>query len=272
MMVPLMVLLAAAEPTKDQPSAAAVTDQDRVVSEVEDGDPFADPSSWGSTLGKIPQQRLGESRETLNLRLEVWEMETKELVLEMDALKEADAVADWRLRLLKGQARLVHAPVLSLEAKSRGDLNSTIERIYPTEYEPPEVLPAEAVESLLDADKPTSLGDLIEKMATAATPTAFETRNTGVSLEAEIQPVSAEEGCWDVSISLEDTQQVGLADYGDEELHLQMPIFATFRTGGLLRVKGEHWQLLSAMSAPRLPDQPASDKTWVTLVRIDPGR
>ncbi|MBK1826713.1 hypothetical protein [Haloferula rosea] len=275
MMIPLAAFLSAQEPepTASNSGGVAVADPDIGASEVRDQDPFADVGhASGYGLDRVPEQRLAEARETLRLRIEVWELNSREMAIRLDQLEGKEAVAAWRRELLPGPARLVHAPVLSLEAKSRSSIESIVEQIYPTEYEPPEVLPAEAIEPLLESDKNGSLSEVIGKLATAATPTAFETRNTGLSVEAEIHPVSVDDGSWDLSLSLEDVQQTGKANYGDEELHLQMPVFTLFRAGGLLRVEAGHWQVLSAATAPRKAEQAESDQSWLVLLRIDPAR
>jgi hypothetical protein len=48
-----------------------------------------------------------------------------------------------------------------------------------------------------------------------------------------------------------------------------MPVFSSFRTGGLVRLAEGEWRLLSALEAPRGVDGKATGKSWLTLVRVD---
>lgn len=103
-----------------------------------------------------------------------------------------------------------------------------------------------------------------------AVPTSFETRNAGQTFEAIVQAVTTEERCWDVSMNFEDVSYLGALSHGAKDLLIEMPIFASFKTGGLIRLKEGQWRLLSVMEPPRGADGKPSDKRWVTLVRIDP--
>ncbi len=65
---------------------------------------------------------------------------------------------------------------------------------------------------------------------------------------------------------------MGIENYGAKELVLRMPAFATFRTGGLLRIEEGKWQLFSVQEPPRGLDGKPTGKRWVTIVRVDRAR
>lgn len=260
-----------AQPTK--PAAESPAAPNDAIEEDLDDDPFADPWSGYHSLPRIPAARLTEARTTLQVRLKIWEVDTKVFALAMDGFTGPEAIGAWRQqRLTNADNRLVHAPTVVLDAQSRSTVESILERIYPTEYEPPELLPDKAIEQLLAERAPQTLGQVIEQLTTGATPTAFETRNTGLTLEAAAQPVTGEPDCWDLSLSFEEVLLSGTATYGPEALQVTMPNFTSFRSGGLLRVANKRWQLVSAMAPASYQKDEGPQKTWVTLVRVDPAR
>jgi hypothetical protein len=265
------LLLVALVLKAEEPASVPVAENapvDTAPADVAADDPFA-PQGFGSNLPKIPAARLGEARDTLALRVEVWEVATKDWVVAMDGFAKPEDLVAWRRDRLADGTPLVHAPVLVVEAKSRNLAESIIEKIYPTEYEPPEMLPGAAAEEAIRKNAPQSLDDFITRFTTGATPTSFETRNTGVTLEAELQPVSVGEGNWDVSISFEIVVLAKMDTFAPEALGVTMPQFHSFRAGGLLRVNEGQWQILAAAAPPAAAD---ASRCWVVLVRVDRAR
>ena len=266
-----LLLTPAACPGQETGEDAAQVDGEPEGGAVED--PFAAYPGQGSSLVDVPRSRAGERRETYRLRIEIWEVESLDLVRALDAGGEPAAVEGWRRKMLDGaSARLVHAPVLVLEAKSAKTAESMVEEIYPTEYEPPEILPAPVLEKHLERKPPESLEEFLTTFTTGAAPTAFETRNTGVTVEAELQPVEAEVDCVDLSLAFEEVRKLAENNsFGPEALQVTMPVFAAFRATGLQRLKVSTWSLFSAgPPADRSPD--AAKLSRVLLVRVDPGR
>lgn len=230
-------------------------------------DPFA--TSFGrETAAKIPLARATELRATLRVRIETWELPAKQLVAKLDAIHGSDALESWRGELLADESSvLVHSPVVVVDEKSRASSDSFLERIYPTEYEPPE--PLAIVPEVKGQQTPQSLADVIENIMSHATPTSFETRNTGASAEVGVQPVTAEPQNWDLSLELEEDLLVAMETLGAEGLGIKEPAISHFRVGGLMRVKEGAWQILSAQEPPRGIDGKPTGKSWLTLVRVD---
>ncbi len=233
-------------------------------------DPFAAPSSSGdSSLSTVPASRLKEARAALRLRLETWEVPSLEIARSLDHLGDVTALTKLRDEWLEGKdgIKLFWCPAQGLDASTRVSTESITESIYPTEYEPPTYCTIVGEEPKKEAV--TVAEKAAEAAAKSCSPTAFETRNTGHTLEAVAHPVSAEKSSWDVSITLEDVEMAGMSTFGPEELMVKMPQFTSFRTGGLLRLKEGEWRLVSVMDPPRGISPTASGKQFVTLVRID---
>ena len=209
----------------------------------------------------------------LQLRLETWEAPALEVARRLDEMKDPAKLAAMREECLAGAGgvTLVHCPVTALDASTRMLAEQVTEMIYPTEYEPPELPPAGI------ATKDANAGNdqwtrWLEAAGKHAVPTSFETRNTGETLEAVAQAVAIEEKTWDVALQFEVVQMAGMAPHGAADLLIQMPVFNSFRTGGLLRLVEGEWRLLSALEAPRGIDGKPTGKSWLTLVRVDRTR
>ncbi len=253
---------------KDDESPPAQIDKGIDQSPLQE-DPFAFPSDSSKRL-IVPAARGGQKRTALLLRLETWETTALDAIVWQDQSSDSRILAELREELLTGQrpARIVFSPSLALDESTKGIAESISERIYPTEYEPPE-LPPSNISTQAAAEK-SEWVKWLEAAGKYVVPTSFETRNTGQTLEATVQPVVAEENSWDVSLSFDNVESLGNLTHGAKDLRIEMPLFGSFRTGGLIRLKEGQWRLLSVMEPPRGLDGKPSEKRWLTLVRIDP--
>ncbi len=254
------------KPKDPKPATQEEAKEDTQNSDSGEVDPFAAPSSSYGSLAKVPASRLKEARAALRIRLETWEVPNLEIARSLDHLGDVTALTKLRDEWLAGKEgiKLLWCPAQGLDASTRVSTESITETIYPTEYEPPDGIPMEK------KPEPTSALDKAVSIALRSScPTAFETRNTGHTLEAVAHPVSAEKASWDVSLALEDVELAGMSTFGPEELFVKMPQFTSFRTGGLLRLKEGEWRLVSVMDPPRGISPTASGKQFVTLVRIE---
>ena len=259
----------AAEEAGGNEAERAVTNDVVHGNESAEVDPFAAEAGLGAFYGskEISVQRGKEVRETMRLRIETWELPSLEMVRALDAGHTPEAIEAWRKSLMEG-AVLVFAPVLTLDRGYDPVGESITEQIYPTEYEggglntpvPAKKKPASPVEQLVD---------LAGKFTV---PTAFETRNTGTTVEATLLPVTAEDRAWDLRYSVENVNLDGFTEFGDPKLQVEMPIFRTSRINGLIRLTEGDWQLASAQPAPLGVENQATGKSWVTLFRIDRAR
>lgn len=255
---------AAAEPPKVKTQYAP---EDGLDDEGASNDPFASGHSNGGVV-RVPLMRGKENRAALTVRVEVWEIATKEMAVKLDGIRDSKALEAWRAQWIgDNTSLLVHAPVIALDEKSRMSGESILERIYPTEYEPPE-LPSSAGLKATDEDK-GEWDRWLKAAGKYAVPTAFDTRNTGETLELVAQPVAADRDAWDLAVSFESVELAGKDTYGAADLLIKMPAFSAFRTGGIVRVKVSQWRILSALEAPRGVDGKSTGKSWLTLVRAD---
>ena len=152
----------------------------------------------------------------------------------------------------KKGADLLSAPSVTTKSGMPAQIEIIREFIYPTEYDPPEI-PNSFGNNLQGSNNSSSLPGLNPSPATVstfpvtpATPTAFETRNVGVTLE--VDPVVGANGYTiDLNLNPEVVEFEGFINYGSPitsgaidalgrpttvvitENRIEMPIFATRR-------------------------------------------
>ncbi|WP_035608333.1 hypothetical protein [Haloferula sp. BvORR071] len=272
-LLPLLVLfpvLALAQDNNKPAEARTPVPADGTKSDEGNADPFA--GGGKATNLPINADRATQTRAPLQFRMETWEITALDSVRWLDGVKDPAALAKLRDDFLttKLPAKLIFSPVMAIDQSTKGSNESIAEWIYPTEYEPPE-LPA-APPAGGAAKPPNEWQKWLESTAGKfACPTSFETRNTGQTLEVEAQPVTIDAKKWDLAISFDCVEAPGSLHYGEKDSLIEMPMFQSFRTGGLVRLKETQWRLLSVMEPPRGLDGKPSDKRWITLVRIDPS-
>ena len=238
-------------------------------SEVEQAvDPFAndaapDPFAEEETKPVIERERGEKKTATLFLRVEVFEVP---VMVAMGLLDEELSAEDLRKRVL-GMVAEKKAKVASMhgtrfEAGSIAMMEGIVEDIYPTEYEPPEVLPEGS--HLL---RPKEQLSPAEKVAlTFASPSAFDTKNLGTTLETEATVVTAEKGTWDLAFDL--TEVSHLKDDSWVEGTVTMPIFKVSSAKILSRVKDGTWNLLSYQAAAGEDGKPDLSEIRLVLARL----
>ena len=255
---------------KSEASKPAFAPEDTSLPDSSNDDPFASSNTGLSSRAKIPVQRGNEVRARFRFRLEIWELETKKIALQLDAIQGPADLESWRKELLADPTtNLVHAPVLGLDERTAMLGESIFERIYPTEYEPPE-LPPSGLDPK-DAKPGNSAWERwLESAGKHAVPTSFETRNTGQTIEAILQPVDTEPGSWDASVSVDLVDLPGMEHFGADDLLIGMPAFTSVRANGIVRLKEGEWRIFTALESPRETlDDVQRTKSWLTLVRVD---
>lgn len=143
----------------------------------------------------------------------------------------------------KGEAKLIWNQSLICRSGERAAIESVREYIYPTEYEPGETLRPK------EGDTP----EVVAKFPVLPpTPTAFETRNLGCTLEVE--PILGEDGkIIDLTFKPESVKHVGenmMADWKTKngDVKVQMPIFYAMRTNTSATVVDGEFLLVSTYS------------------------
>lgn len=225
-----------------------------------------------ATLLGLGTLAAGPPAPSLQLRLEVWEVPTLAWVRELDLLGDTQSLDAWRLQQFTAKdRRLLHAPALVLSDDSTATAESIEEQIYPVEYF------SEGLDAVALAQNPppiptppNSLSTALQKRVGALAYTAFETRNTGLTLQANATVVGGEETHYDVSISFEEVKLLSFERFTANLLSFPQPHFTSFRTSRILRTTIGHWHLLSAQAPPPTLHQEPSPHTWITILRLDP--
>ena len=156
----------------------------------------------------------------------------------------------------KKGADVMTAPSIVSRSGERATIEIIREFIYPTEYEPPELPQSVGVGGGIDGGAGGAAGGNIFPV-TPATPTAFETRNTGVTLEVE--PILGEDGYTiDLTFKPEIVEFEGFINYGSPiqspgtdalgnpitititENRIEMPVFSTRRVNTSLTIYDGH--------------------------------
>ncbi len=209
----------------------------------------------------------------VRVRLETWEAPALLVSKKLDEVLSAADLANLREQCLGGAegVSLVTSSVINTSTPAKVTAESITERIYPTEYEPP-VLPTTIGSTPPPPAKvamPPDWREVVNDALQKTTPTSFETRNTGTTVEIEATRVSENQKTWDLVIAVEDVRLAGRDHFGVEVMNIEMPVFTSFRTKAGLHLKEGEWQILSVLEPPRGMEGKPSDKRWVTLVRLD---
>ena len=161
----------------------------------------------------------------------------------------AAGVGELRAMIANGKAELVGAPLLLTTSGGRG-VTETIEEIrFATEFDPPvgpgrfNVSPA----AQLQPQKPVH--PVIRLIPPIDVPTAFETRNVGVTLE--IEPTVASDGrTIEVNIVHQYSSHEGVtrlfSTTGGHDWRYQQPAFRTLGTTTSVTCISGEWRLLNA--------------------------
>ena len=133
--------------------------------------------------------------------------------------KHRDATSDRALRsaleehLSQGTAKVSEMAYVIAASGSEAKIESVVERIYPTEFDPPEVVK--------EIQGPVSAAD---RITTPATPTAFTTRSTGLTIT--VKPwVSPERSMVEMDIRVDGVEYMGDDVHGKGPATVATPKF-----------------------------------------------
>lgn len=148
----------------------------------------------------------------------------------------------------KGKAEIVETAVCLARPGQKATVESIREKIYPTEYEPAEVPNEIEIGGNVDSKA-------LSQLVTPPTPTAFETRNVGTTLEIEPN-IGADGRIIDIRFSPEivvDTGefiwQSGKDSLGNENT-IQMPLFYSLRMSTGLTMRDGQYRFAGLLTPP----------------------
>lgn len=192
--------------------------------------------------------------------IEVDHMEFSDWLLEnpitTDATPLRKEVQNW---VKAGRGKIVATAAIHARSGQRAKTEAIEEWIYATEYDPPEIS-AEGGDALAGAN------------VIPATPTAFETRNVGVTLEVD-PVIGAEQQIIDLNLAPEivmaDENSVHGATLGGIESAMEMPRFMASKITTQVSVRPGDYSFLgtSRLGKTQLPD--SEDPILLFFVRCD---
>lgn len=183
----------------------------------------------------------------------------------------------------KKEARQESLTVIRARSGEKALAESILETIYATEYEPPELPNTVGVsisppETAADGTAPTAVPDTTKlagavtasqlgDLRTPGTPTSFETRNTGRTVEVE--PTADQTGSIiDIRFALENVVHVGTSKHGQGLSLVEMPEFESQRTTTAATVSvGKPFLIGTANRPPNSKvDADAANRIWFAYV------
>jgi hypothetical protein len=130
--------------------------------------------------------------------------------------------------------------------------------IYATEYEPPE-LPNEIGNLSEDLEKAKAL-------ITPATPSAFDTRNVGSTLEVELEE---DDGEMEIRMVMTLGTYLGRQVWGQGLAEAEMPRFTVQKLKTFLKVKPDSATLMGSISPPEaLQPKDGERRVWLAFVTV----
>lgn len=181
-----------------------------------------------------------------------------------DLEKSGQALHDKAFALLKeGKAKLMDTCMMVCRSGQKASLESIREEIYPTEYSPPG-LGCGGSTRHLPSDPPMN--------PSFRAPTAFDTRNTGVTFEVEATLSSPETIDLRLSPALVtrlrlETWMEHMDQWGDGSM--RAPIFETLRFTTSISVESGRFELVSVLTPKANAPVPAVSRKILVFVRAD---
>ncbi|MBK1834604.1 hypothetical protein [Roseibacillus ishigakijimensis] len=220
----------------------------------------------------IAEEQKGRATTTVMARMEVYEIGS---LLAVRLLDDFELKPDqFRQHLLKladqEEIVLVDSSAIRFNPGLSVTVEAVTETIYPTEYEPPEfpgIQPLGTDGPEKKETQPTkgegenARWSFLQFIVNNATPTAFETRNTGSTFGIEVQTVEAEEATWDVVWSPENVELVGERTWLNEGI--SMPTFTSSRMTTSFRIADGQWSFGGMI--PKISEEGQVDSEWKRL-------
>jgi hypothetical protein len=200
--------------------------------------------------------------------------------IQREQLSDTDLYARILAAVEKQTARQETFTVLRLKSSNKASSESISEQIYPTEYREPQVPATVGVSVVPPAVKDeASPAPDAEKLRNAATlgsydgvkipsaPTAFETRNTGLTIEVEAT-IGESDPIMDLRIAAEHVALVGQTISGQGVAKAEMPVFEnqSIKTSSTLHLNQPF--LFGTVNRPPVSkaDPDSANRVWFAFV------
>lgn len=220
------------------------------VSQEKEFDPF-DPDHWKE------EEAIEAAPETWEVMCEAFSMPFDEAVKLRRKLKGAEKIYAELIQRVEGKtAVLEEFAVLKGRVDAKSKMESVEEYIYPTEFDPPETLSR--------IKKMPKNEDLAGMLMTPSTPTSFETKNIGVTMEVEVNEKRAANA---ISVDL-NFVLVTLVDrdlWGKGKAETAMPRFHVQGLEKEMILKSGRPVLVGSMSPPKQGDRDGR-RVWFLYV------
>lgn len=224
----------------------------------QEADPFA-----GKAAGKAAVVDF-EVSPSWDVTCEVFSLPLSEAA-KLKRLRKSDAedYAELVKRVDTGKAKQEEFLMLRATEGIGVTVEEISEMIYATEYEPPEL--------------PNEIGNLsedIEKakmLVTPATPSAFDTKNVGSTLEVELQV--DDEGKMEVRLMMTLVSFLGRSVWGQGFAEAEMPRFAVQSVKTGLEVTLDSASLIGSISPPEaLQPKEGEREVWLAFVTVSKSK
>lgn len=200
--------------------------------------------------------------------------------LQRQQLGDSDLYKQLVAAVEKNTARQETFVLLRAKSGQKATTESISETIYPTEYAPPELpnsvgvatspptvkdtpAPAQDAAKLKDAPELVSM----DGVKTPATPSKFETRNVGTTLEIE-PTLGGDDKVLDVRLVPETVTLVGRSSWGQGLSTTEMPTFESQRLNMAFSAQVNQPFLLGTVSRPPVSkvDPDSANRVWFAFV------
>jgi hypothetical protein len=150
-----------------------------------------------------------------------------------------------------------------MEVRTVDDHTVTLEQVkeftYPTEYEPPEV-------GTLPQKLPAGFKDF-DKFITPATPSAFDTKKLGDTLELTMAIHPDDPNAFSGRITFTHIRLEGMVEWGEEESKVELPKFSVQKINSAVNLKVDQPLFIGALADPsEKPER--EDHVWVAFATV----
>ena len=222
----------------------------------QEGDPFASPPKTEGTIEVLATQ--------WEVTCEIFSLPLSQAArlkrARWDEAKSYQEIVKW---VKGGKATQEEFLIVRTLNGTSASAEEITERIYPTEFEPPE-LPSEIGNLPQDLEK-------AKNMVTPATPSAFDTKNEGSTLEVEV--TRPHQGIPEVKLSLSLIKLLGRQKWGQGVAEVEMPRFASQNIRTSFKASPGQPTLVGTIPPPEaLQPKEAEKQVWLAFVTVSEAK